>query len=89
MVFSSSSPRFSSRGASLYLDAFTKVVPFDDTMAAATIRADQDSPAVELPVKPVYVLFRALVSWGALESCIFDFNAVISISKYHFLRRQK
>ena len=28
----------SSRGGSLYLGAFTKVVPFDDTMAAATIR---------------------------------------------------
>ena len=38
--------RFSSQGASLYPDAFTKVVPFDDTMAAATIRADQNGPAV-------------------------------------------
>ena len=33
------SPSFSSRGGFLYLGAFTKVVPFDDTMAAATIRA--------------------------------------------------
>ena len=39
MVFFSSSLCFSSRGASLYLGAFTKVVSFDDTMAAATIRA--------------------------------------------------
>ena len=44
MAFFSSFPslrplRFSSRGASLYRVAFTKVVPFDDTMAAATIRA--------------------------------------------------
>ena len=31
---------FSSRGGFLYQGAFTKVVPFDDTMAAATIRAD-------------------------------------------------
>ena len=37
---------FSSRGGFLYLGAFTKVVPFDDTMAAATIRADQNGPAV-------------------------------------------
>jgi len=37
---------FPSRGASLYLGAFTKVVPFDDTMATATIRADQNGPAV-------------------------------------------
>ena len=29
---------FSSRGGFLYLGAFTKVVPFDDAMAAATIR---------------------------------------------------
>ena len=32
------SRRFLSRGGFLYLGAFTKVVPFDDTMAAATIR---------------------------------------------------
>ena len=32
-------PDFPSRGGFLYLGAFTKVVPFDDTMAAATIRA--------------------------------------------------
>jgi hypothetical protein len=37
---------FSSRGGFLYLGAFTKVVPFDDTMAVATIRADQKGPAV-------------------------------------------
>ena len=36
---------FSSRGGFLYLGAFTKVVPFDDTMAAANIRADQNGPA--------------------------------------------
>ena len=30
---------FSSRGGFLYLGAFTKVVPFEDTMAAETIRA--------------------------------------------------
>ena len=34
-----SSLDLSSRGGFLYLRAFTKVVPFDDTMAAATIRA--------------------------------------------------
>ena len=45
-LFFSSSLRPPSRGASLYLGAFTKVVPFDDTMVAATIRADQDGPAV-------------------------------------------
>ena len=45
-LLGSSSFYFSSRGASLYLGAFTKVVPFDDTMAAATIRADQNGPAV-------------------------------------------
>ena len=44
--FFSLSPRFSSRGVSLYLGAFTKVVLFDDTMAAATIRVDQNGPAV-------------------------------------------
>ena len=38
-VFFSSSPRFSSRGVSLYLGAFTKVVLFDGTKAAPTIRA--------------------------------------------------
>ena len=37
---------FSSRGGFLYLGAFTKVVPFDDTIAAATIRAQQNGPAV-------------------------------------------
>ena len=37
---------FSSRGGFLYLGAFTKVVPFEDAMAAATIRADQEGPAV-------------------------------------------
>ena len=37
---------FSSRGGFLYLGAFTKVVSFDDMMAAATIRAYQDGPAV-------------------------------------------
>ena len=37
---------FSSRGGFLYLGAFTQVVPFDDTMAAATIRADQKGPAI-------------------------------------------
>ena len=36
--FFSSSPRFSSRGVSLYLGAFTKVVLFDRTKAAPTIR---------------------------------------------------
>ena len=38
--------RFSSRGGFLYLGAFMKVVPFDDTMAAATIRVDQNGSAV-------------------------------------------
>ena len=37
---------FSSREASLYLGAFTKVVLFDRTMVAPTIRADQDGPAI-------------------------------------------
>ena len=37
---------FSSREGFLYPGAFTKVVPFDNAMAAATIRADQNSPAV-------------------------------------------
>ena len=36
---SCSAPDFSLRGGFLYLSAFTKVVLFDDTMAAATIRA--------------------------------------------------
>ena len=39
MWFSCLASDFSSRGGFLYLGAFTKVVPFDDTMAAATIRA--------------------------------------------------
>ena len=51
LFFSSSAvflalPDFSSRVGFLYLGAFMKVVPFDDTMAAATIRADQKGPAV-------------------------------------------
>ena len=37
--FSSSLLYFSSWGGFLYLGAFTKVVLFDDTMAAATIQA--------------------------------------------------
>ena len=45
-LFVWSSLYFSSREASLYLGAFTKVVPFDDTMATGTIRADQDGPAI-------------------------------------------
>ena len=45
-LFFSSSPRFSSRGVSLYLGAFMKVVLFDDAMAAATIWADQNGPTV-------------------------------------------
>ena len=37
---------FSSRGGFLYLGVFTKVVSFDDTMAAATIREDQNGHTV-------------------------------------------
>ena len=49
--------RFSSREASLYLGAFTKVVPFDDTMAAATIRADQKwSPRIVARYGPILFL---------------------------------
>ena len=38
MAFFSLSPRLSSRGVSLYLGAFTKVVLFDGAKAAPTIR---------------------------------------------------
>ena len=51
MAFFSSSPCFSSREASLYLGAFMKVVLFNGTKAAPTIRADQDGPVVELVVR--------------------------------------
>ena len=37
---------FLSRGGFLYPGAFTKVVPFDDAMVAATIRVDQNGPAI-------------------------------------------
>ena len=39
LFLSSPSRCFSSRGASLYLGAFTKVVLFDEAKAASTIRA--------------------------------------------------
>ena len=43
------SRRFSSREGFLYLGDFTKVVPFDDTMAAATIRAQLYSRTKMVP----------------------------------------
>ena len=75
---------FSSRGGFLYLGAFTKVVPFYDTMAAATIRADQNPP-YSCPLRPYSSSFgpRFLgVLWNLVSS---TFNAVISIPKYRFL----
>jgi hypothetical protein len=50
LLAGSLSSDFSSRGGFLYLGAFTKVVPFDDTMAAATIRAQLYGRTKKVPL---------------------------------------
>ena len=60
---------FSSREGFLYLDAFTKVVPFDDAMVAATIQADQNS----YPLRPYSSSFEPRflgVLWNLVSSSL-------------------